>query len=66
MASFEERLDPGRFVRIHRRTIVNVERIRACRLDAAGETEVVLHDGRALRVGRSFRARLAPWLDASA
>ena len=66
MASFEERLDPSRFARIHRRTIVNVERIRACRLDAAGETEVVLHDGRALRVGRSFRARLAPWLDASA
>jgi two-component system LytT family response regulator len=65
MASFEERLDPGRFARIHRRTIVNVERIRACRLDAAGELEVLLHDGRALRVGRSFKGRLAPWLDPS-
>jgi two-component system LytT family response regulator len=62
MASFEERLDPGRFARIHRRTIVNVERIRACRLDAAGELEVLLRDGRALRVGRSFRDRELPWL----
>jgi two-component system LytT family response regulator len=62
MASLEERLDPARFVRIHRRTIVHVERIRACRTDASGDLEVVLRDGRALKVGRSFRERLSSWL----
>ena len=64
MASLEERLDPGRFVRIHRRTIVHVERIRACRTDASGDLEVVLRDGRALKVGRSYRDRLSSWLHA--
>jgi DNA-binding LytR/AlgR family response regulator len=49
-------------VRIHRRTIVHVERIRSCRTDASGDLEVVLRDGRALKVGRSFRDRLSTWL----
>jgi two-component system, LytTR family, response regulator len=58
LASFERRLDPGKFVRVHRRTIVAVARIRAIRPLANGDSELILHDGRELRASRSYREAL--------
>lgn len=55
LANFERRLDPSRFVRIHRRTIVAVDRIREIRPLANGDSELILHDGRELRASRSYR-----------
>jgi hypothetical protein len=55
LASFERRLDPDKFVRVHRRTIVAVGRIREIRPLANGDSELVLHDGRELRASRSYR-----------
>jgi two-component system, LytTR family, response regulator len=55
LANFERRLDPNKFVRVHRRTIVAVERIREIRPLANGDSELVLHDGRELRASRSYR-----------
>jgi DNA-binding LytR/AlgR family response regulator len=58
LASFERRLDPDKFVRVHRRTIVAVARIREIRPLANGDSVLVLHDGRELRASRSYRETL--------
>jgi two-component system, LytTR family, response regulator len=58
LASFEQRLDPNKFVRVHRRTIVAVDRIREIRPLANGDSELILHDGRELRASRSYREAL--------
>ena len=54
----EQRLDPGRFIRIHRRLIVNLDRVREGHLGVRGDYEVVLQDGKVLPVGRRYRNRL--------
>ena len=54
----ESRLDPARFIRVHRRIIVNLDRVREGRLGVRGDYELVLQDGTVLPVGRRFRDRL--------
>jgi two-component system LytT family response regulator len=49
-------LDPARFLRIHRGTLVNVERIREVHPLFKSGAEVVLHDGTRLDLSRRFRA----------
>ena len=46
------------FCRIHRSTIVNLRRVRALKIDGAGEYEVVLEGGQKLRLSRRFRKDL--------
>jgi two-component system LytT family response regulator len=58
LAHLESRLDPARFVRIHRSTIVNLERIERLENLSHGELDVILKDGVRLKLSRSFRARL--------
>ena len=58
MAAMEAQLDRRRFVRIHRSTIVNLERVREVRPWFAGDCIVVLDDGRELRLSRRYRDRL--------
>jgi two-component system, LytTR family, response regulator len=58
MAELEQELDPHIFCRIHRSTIVNLRRVRALQVDAAGEYEVILDGGRKLRLSRRFRKEL--------
>jgi two-component system LytT family response regulator len=48
-------LDPARFLRIHRGTLVNVERVREIHPLFQGNAEVVLHDGTRLTLSRRFR-----------
>lgn len=55
LAGLSERLDPRRFVRIHRSTIVNVERISEVQPWAGGDYVAILHDGETLKVSRSYR-----------
>lgn len=55
LASFEGRLDPHRFVRVHRRVIVAVDRIREIKPLANGDSTLTLHDGRELRASRRYR-----------
>jgi two-component system LytT family response regulator len=52
------KLDPRRFVRIHRSAIVNLDRVRRIRAHPQGGHEVVLHDGTQLMLSRSRRATL--------
>jgi two-component system LytT family response regulator len=56
--SLMERLDPAVFVRIHKSTIVNVDRIREVQPWFSGDYVVILHDGRQLRVSRTFAPSL--------
>lgn len=59
LAALEERLDPTRFIRIHRSRIVNAERIREIHPWSHGDQLVVLHDGTELMMSRRYRDRLA-------
>jgi two-component system LytT family response regulator len=51
-------LDPVRFIRIHRSTIVNIESIVELRPISHGEFELLLKDGHRSRVSRTYRIEL--------
>lgn len=53
-----ERLDPRQFIRIHRSTAVNVDRIGEIQPWFGGDYLAILRDGRQLRVSRRYRAGL--------
>lgn len=55
LSRIETALDPAAFCRIHRSTIVNVDRIQSVESLFGGEYLVVLHDGTRLTSGRSYR-----------
>ena len=58
LKSFEERLDPDRFLRVHRSAIVNVDSIRRLEPWFHGEYAVVLRDGTKLMSSRTYSERL--------
>ena len=58
MARLEEKLDPKRFLRIHRSAIINVDRVREVRTSPLGERFVLLADGTKLKLSRSRRDKL--------
>jgi two-component system LytT family response regulator len=47
-------LDPRQFVQIHRSMIVNLDRVREVQPWFGGDYVAILHDGRRLRVSRTF------------
>ncbi|KYF87010.1 LyTR family two component transcriptional regulator [Sorangium cellulosum] len=59
MNSVEGKLDPARFVRIHRSAIVNRDRIKELRTQGRRDTVVVLAGGAELKVARSHREKLS-------
>jgi two-component system LytT family response regulator len=58
IARIEQRLDPSHFVRIHRSTIVRIDRINELVPDGHGDFEVRLKDGAMLTMSRTFRPRI--------
>ena len=58
LASVASRLDPFRFVRIHRSSVVNLSSIALLERRSHGEFEVVLKDGTRLTLSRSYRANV--------
>ena len=60
MISMETDLDPRKFIRIHRSTIVNIDRIKALRPLISGHVIVELDNGSTLPLGRSYRRKLSP------
>ena len=58
LSELAERLDPRRFVRIHRSAIVNLESVVQLEPLSHGEFEVVLRNGARPRISRTFRAQL--------
>jgi two-component system LytT family response regulator len=58
MKNLEEQLDSARFVRIHRSTIVNLEKVKELQPFFRGEYVVVLHNGTTLKLSRGYRDNL--------
>jgi two-component system, LytTR family, response regulator len=52
------RLDPVRFVRVHRSAIVNIDSVVELQPISHGEFEIVLKDGHRARVSRTYRTEL--------
>jgi two-component system LytT family response regulator len=55
------RLDPARFRRIHRKTIVNIDAVREIERSAAG-WDVVMIGGERLPIARSMQEDVMTWL----
>lgn len=60
LAEVEAQLDPGRFARIHRSTIVNIDHVREIRPEPHGDADVVMGNGATYRLSRAYRGRLLP------
>ena len=58
LAGTLRRLDPARFVRIHRSTAVNVDRVVEVQSWFGGDSIALLEDGTQLRVSRTFKDAL--------
>ena len=58
LAELEQDLDPKVFCRIHRSSIVNLERVKGLELGGDGEHEVALENGARLRMSRRYRKQL--------
>jgi two-component system LytT family response regulator len=58
IGSISERLDPQRFVRIHRSAIVNVRKIKELQPCDSGEYIAVLKNGKELSCSRGYRTEL--------
>jgi two-component system, LytTR family, response regulator len=58
MNALEQRLDAHRFLRIHRSTIVNADRIKELRPWFHGEYIVLLKDGTELTLSRTYREKI--------
>lgn len=58
LSHLADALDPGRFVRIHRSYVLNVDRLEKLELYAKDSRVAILHDGRRLPVSRSGYKRL--------
>jgi two-component system LytT family response regulator len=55
MKDLEKRLDPRRFQRVHRSTIVNLDQVRQVKPHTNGECFLVLGSGSQVKVSRSYR-----------
>jgi two-component system, LytTR family, response regulator len=58
MKSLEAILDPRIFQRVHRSTIVNLQRVRRLRPHTNGEYFLMLEDGQEIKLSRSYRNRV--------
>jgi two-component system LytT family response regulator len=63
MGSFHAKLNPQKFLRIHRSTLVNIERIKDIRPLFKGEYLITLTSGIRLKASRGYRHELQPLLD---
>lgn len=52
--TFEQRVDPQKFIRVHRRTLVRTSAIREVKSPRMGGLEVVLEGGERLKAGRIY------------
>lgn len=57
VTGLEARLDPQRFIRLHRSTILRRDRITGLRHDGLGVWSAELADGSAVRIGRTYLAK---------
>lgn len=65
LSELEAKLDPRQFLRIHRSTIVNRQRIKELQPHSHGDYLAVLHDGTELKLSRSYRLKVETCLGQS-
>ncbi len=58
MNTLESQLDPGKFVRIHRSTIVKIDEVKELRSSASGDHVLVLKNGSRLSTSRGYQQAL--------
>jgi two-component system LytT family response regulator len=58
LSELEQDLDPARFCRVHRSSIVNLARVKSLTLNEDGEHDVILDDGSKVRLSRRYRKQL--------
>jgi two-component system, LytTR family, response regulator len=58
LGTLESRLDPAKFMRIHRSTVVNVDRLKELQPWFHGDYIVILQDGTRLNLSRTYRDRV--------
>lgn len=57
MNGLEAKLDPDKFLRIHRSTVVHIDRIKELHPMFSGDYAVILRDGTELALSRNYRER---------
>ena len=62
MKDMERRLDPRKFQRVHRSTIVNLDNVRQVKPHTNGECFLTLASGATVKVSRSYRDVVARFL----
>ena len=58
LSELDQELDQTLFCRIHRSTIIKLDRVRGLKLNESGEYEVLLDNGTLLRLSRRYRKQL--------
>ena len=58
ISGLESQLDPKKFLRIHRSTIVKIDKIKELQPWFHGEYRVILEDGKQLMLSRNYRANM--------
>jgi two-component system LytT family response regulator len=66
ISDLEASLDSRQFVRIHRSTIINLDRVREVQPRSHGDYDVLMEDGTVLRLSRTYRDNLLPQRPATA
>lgn len=62
MDGLESQLDPKKFVRIHRSTIVNINQIKELQVWSPGEYRVLMRGGKTFTLSRGYRTRFDSFL----
>jgi two-component system LytT family response regulator len=65
LTRLEQRLPPQKFLRVHRSSIVNVDRIREMQPWFQGDFVLILVDGTRVTTGRSYRERVREFIERS-
>lgn len=63
MDKMESQLDPRKFIRVHRSTIVNINQVKELHVWARGEYRVITHSGKAFTLSRGYRSHLDAFLN---
>ena len=65
MVGIESKLDPERFIRVHRSTIVRVDRIKELEPLFQGDYLIILQDGSRITSSRGYRSNVQKILEGS-